>query len=175
MITTWSGPGSLLARAVSEVRVRTVADMLRSAATVRQRTNGVRRLRLEKGTADVPVSLLQGAIRPVGCFTREPKGRLPGLPLRGRHRRPSRVFPARASDNMLQSPCSRGNYHRKNNVPRFCFGMPPWRATQRFLELRRGLEQMDYLCKGTILKRMMKCGKVQCACASDVTKRHGPY
>jgi hypothetical protein len=30
-------------------------------------------------------------------------------------------------------------------------------------------------CKGTVLKRMMKCGKVQCACASDPAKRHGPY
>jgi len=25
------------------------------------------------------------------------------------------------------------------------------------------------------LKRMMKCGKAQCACASDPAKRHGPY
>ncbi len=40
------------------------------------------------------------------------------------------------------------------------------RHTQRFLE---------YFCKGTVLKRMMKCGKVQCACASDPAKRHGPY
>ena len=49
------------------------------------------------------------------------------------------------------------------------------RHTQRFLELRRGLEQIDCFCKGTVLKRMMKCGKAQCACASDTTKRHGPY
>ena len=49
------------------------------------------------------------------------------------------------------------------------------RHTQRFLELRRGLEQIDCFCKGTVLKRMMKCGKAQCACASDATKRHGPY
>ena len=49
------------------------------------------------------------------------------------------------------------------------------RHTQRFLELRRGLEQIGYFCKGTVLKRMMKCGKAQCACASDATKRHGPY
>jgi hypothetical protein len=49
------------------------------------------------------------------------------------------------------------------------------RHTQRFLELRRGLEQIDYFCKGTVLKRMMKCGKAECACASDATKRHGPY
>ena len=49
------------------------------------------------------------------------------------------------------------------------------RHTQRFLELRRDLEQIEYFCKGTVLKRMMKCGKPQCACASDATKRHGPY
>jgi hypothetical protein len=29
--------------------------------------------------------------------------------------------------------------------------------------------------KRTVLKRMMKCGKVQCACAADPAKRHGPY
>ena len=49
------------------------------------------------------------------------------------------------------------------------------RHTQRFLEIRRDLERIAYFCKGTVLKRMMKCGKAQCACASDSTKRHGPY
>jgi len=49
------------------------------------------------------------------------------------------------------------------------------RYTQRFLELRREFEQIEYFCKGTVLKRMMKCGKARCACASDPTKRHGPY
>jgi hypothetical protein len=49
------------------------------------------------------------------------------------------------------------------------------RHTQRFLELRRDLQQIEYFCKGTVLKRMMKCGKFQCVCASDATKRHGPY
>ena len=49
------------------------------------------------------------------------------------------------------------------------------RYTQRFLELRRGIEQIEYFCKGTVLKRMMKCGKATCACYSDPGKRHGPY
>jgi hypothetical protein len=49
------------------------------------------------------------------------------------------------------------------------------RQARRFLELKRGLEQLDYFCKGTVLKRMMKCGKANCACASDSAKRHGPY
>ena len=44
------------------------------------------------------------------------------------------------------------------------------RHAQRFRELRRGLEQIEYFCKGTVLKRMMKCGKARCACASDPTK-----
>jgi hypothetical protein len=49
------------------------------------------------------------------------------------------------------------------------------RHAQRFRELSRGLEQIEYFCKGTVLKRMMKCGKARCACASDPAKRHGPY
>ena len=38
-------------------------------------------------------------------------------------------------------------------------------TTQRFHESKRDLDQLEYLLKG--LKRMMKCGKVQPACASD--------
>ena len=49
------------------------------------------------------------------------------------------------------------------------------RHAQRFQELKRGLDQLEYFCKGTVLKRMMKCGKAQCACASDPARRHGPY
>ena len=35
--------------------------------------------------------------------------------------------------------------------------------------------QLDYFCKGTVLKRMMKCGRKQCACHRDPARRHGPY
>ena len=49
------------------------------------------------------------------------------------------------------------------------------RHAQRFRELKRDLEQLEYFCKGTVLKRMMKCGKAACACHSDPDKRHGPY
>jgi hypothetical protein len=48
------------------------------------------------------------------------------------------------------------------------------RQTQRFHELKRGFDQIEYFCKGTVLKRMMKCGKAGCACAADPGKRHGP-
>ena len=49
------------------------------------------------------------------------------------------------------------------------------RHARRFQERKRGLDQLEYFCKGTVLKRMTKCGKAYCACRSDPNKRHGPY
>jgi hypothetical protein len=46
---------------------------------------------------------------------------------------------------------------------------------QRFESLKREIVQLDYFCKGTLLKRMMKCGHKQCVCHRDPAKRHGPY
>jgi hypothetical protein len=46
---------------------------------------------------------------------------------------------------------------------------------QRFAALKQEIVQLDYFCKGTVLKRMMKCGHKQCACHRDPAKRHGPY
>ena len=51
----------------------------------------------------------------------------------------------------------------------------PDRYSQRFRELKREFQQLEYFCKGTLLKRMMKCGKAGCACRQDPEKRHGPY
>ncbi len=51
----------------------------------------------------------------------------------------------------------------------------PDRYSRRFRDLKREFQQLEYFCKGTILKRMMKCGKAQCACRQDPAKRHGPY
>jgi hypothetical protein len=45
---------------------------------------------------------------------------------------------------------------------------------QRFRQTRRELFQLEYFLKGTVLKRMMKCGRPQCACHQDPSKRHGP-
>jgi hypothetical protein len=63
--------------------------------------------------------------------------------------------------NKLQSPYSYGNITERT-MPRVSVsksGIHPVvrnasleRHTQRFLELRRGLEQIDYFCKGTVLK-----------------------
>jgi hypothetical protein len=46
---------------------------------------------------------------------------------------------------------------------------------QRFRQARQELHQLDYFLKGTVLKRMMKCGQPQCACHRDPSQRHGPY
>src|SRR5438876_11703057 len=45
----------------------------------------------------------------------------------------------------------------------------------RFRQVRQELRQLDYFLKGTVLKRMMKCGQPQCACHPDPAQRHGPY
>ena len=49
------------------------------------------------------------------------------------------------------------------------------RYAQRFRELKREFQPLEYFCKGTVLKRMMRCGKAHCACRHDPAKRHGPY
>jgi hypothetical protein len=46
---------------------------------------------------------------------------------------------------------------------------------QRFESLKQEVMRLDYFCKGTVLKRMMKCGNPQCACHGDPARRHGPY
>lgn len=46
---------------------------------------------------------------------------------------------------------------------------------QQFAGLKREIEELRYFCKGTVLKRMMKCGQQRCACQEDPAKRHGPY
>jgi len=45
----------------------------------------------------------------------------------------------------------------------------------RFRQARQELLQLGYFLKGTVLKRMMKCGHPTCACQRDASRRHGPY
>jgi hypothetical protein len=47
--------------------------------------------------------------------------------------------------------------------------------SRRFHELKAELGNIEYFFKGTILARMVKCGKPQCACRTKPSKRHGPY
>jgi hypothetical protein len=48
-------------------------------------------------------------------------------------------------------------------------------AAQRFRQAQQELRELDYFLKGTVLKRMMKCGHPQCGCHRDPALRHGPY
>jgi len=48
-------------------------------------------------------------------------------------------------------------------------------AHERISSARKVLADVDYLCSGTLLKRMMKCGKASCRCQNDPAARHGPY
>ena len=45
----------------------------------------------------------------------------------------------------------------------------------RFRQAQQELHQLGYFLKGTVLKRMMKCGHPNCACQRDASRRHGPY
>jgi hypothetical protein len=62
--------------------------------------------------------------------------------------------------------------------------MPPRKAArpsllsvpdQRFRQTRDELHQLGHFLKGTVSKRMMKCGQPTCACHQDAAHRHGPY
>ena len=51
----------------------------------------------------------------------------------------------------------------------------PGAPDSRFRQVRQQLQQLEYFLKGTVLKRMMKCGHPNCACHRDPSQRHGPY
>jgi len=48
-------------------------------------------------------------------------------------------------------------------------------ALERISQIRQALAALDYVCSGTLLHRMMKCGKPSCRCQIDPDARHGPY
>lgn len=48
-------------------------------------------------------------------------------------------------------------------------------AREHISRIRHALVEIDTLCSGTLLKRMMKCGKASCRCQQDPAARHGPY
>jgi hypothetical protein len=48
-------------------------------------------------------------------------------------------------------------------------------ARERIARIQALLSAMDYLCSGTLVRRMMRCGKPNCRCAEDPSARHGPY
>lgn len=51
----------------------------------------------------------------------------------------------------------------------------PGAPDPRFRQACHDLLHLEYFLKGTVLKRMMKCGQPNCACQRDPSQRHGPY
>jgi len=49
------------------------------------------------------------------------------------------------------------------------------RLDQRYEKLKRSVAEIGYVFPGSIVKHYMRCGKPNCRCANDPTKRHGPY
>jgi hypothetical protein len=41
--------------------------------------------------------------------------------------------------------------------------------------LKNQLAGIEYFSKGTVLARMVKCGKPRCRCNTRASRRHGPY
>jgi hypothetical protein len=48
-------------------------------------------------------------------------------------------------------------------------------ARKRIEHIRAALPEFELVCSGSLVRRMIKCGKPNCRCASDKDARHGPY
>ncbi len=46
---------------------------------------------------------------------------------------------------------------------------------RRYRDLARQLSEIGYIASGSVASRAERCGKANCACAADPTRRHGPY
>ena len=49
------------------------------------------------------------------------------------------------------------------------------RIRSRTKRLRQQITRMDFVASGTLHVRTKTCGKKNCQCATDPSKRHGPY
>lgn len=48
-------------------------------------------------------------------------------------------------------------------------------SKQRYRELKLELEDVGFLCVGSLQTRHLTCGNPNCRCHQDPDKRHGPY
>jgi len=46
---------------------------------------------------------------------------------------------------------------------------------QRFLELKKELAKTGFICTGTVMSVLHKCGNPKCECARNRKALHGPY
>jgi hypothetical protein len=48
-------------------------------------------------------------------------------------------------------------------------------SEQRYRELKQELQDVGFLCVGSLQTRYLPCGNPSCSCHQDPDKRHGPY
>lgn len=46
---------------------------------------------------------------------------------------------------------------------------------RRYEEVKKLVAPLGYFCRGTVLRRLMACGKPGCRCQASPPKLHGPY
>ncbi len=49
------------------------------------------------------------------------------------------------------------------------------RLRQHYAQLRADLAEIGYILQGSVTERRIPCGKVGCACTTDIEAWHGPY
>jgi hypothetical protein len=55
------------------------------------------------------------------------------------------------------------------------FSGPRSKGEAAYEGLKREILDLGYLCTGTILERLLTCGKRSCRCFQNPAGRHGPY
>ena len=48
-------------------------------------------------------------------------------------------------------------------------------SEQRYRELKQRLQEVGFVCVGSLQTRYLPCGNPSCRCHQDPAKRHGPY
>ena len=49
------------------------------------------------------------------------------------------------------------------------------RLSQDYAQVRAELAEIGYILQGSVTERRIPCGKLACACTTDVSAWHGPY
>ena len=51
----------------------------------------------------------------------------------------------------------------------------PKEVRQNIAAIHQALSELEYLCSGSLIKRMKLCSNPRCQCKTDRSARHGPY
>jgi hypothetical protein len=79
----------------------------------------------------------------------------------GKQPDPARTTPARKRAQLMTSGKNRAERVRA--------------CEQRYRELKQELQEVGFVCVGSLQTRYLPCGNPSCRCHQDVAKRHGPY